>query len=209
MRRRGFTLIEMLVATVVFAIGFVGVFGLFLAGMRFRKQSEDLTRCSLAASSLVSEFAIDAGRESAAPMEPGTYLGDGFADRPSPADPTTDPDHPEKAILVPYRAQPGVFYRVESCTDLLGADTGTNSLGEQAASTTVLRMRLLVVPWATVDQTASLVDIAKRLQLRSPIDNSPLWATPASPDAIATELVRRGLALRSDAVITRRPSWMP
>ncbi len=204
MRRRGFTLIEMLVATVVFAIGFVGVFGLFLAGMRFRKQSEDLTRCSLAASSLVSEFAIDAGRESAGPKEPEEYVGDGFAEAAGPADGTAN-----TLILVPYRAQPGIFYRVEHCTDLLGADSGTNSLGEEAAMTTVLRLRLLVVPWATVDPTISLDDLAKRLQLRSPVDNAPLWGTGASPDAIASELVRRGLALRSDAVITRRPSWMP
>ena len=205
MRRRGFTLIEMLVATTVFAIGFVGVFGLFLAGMRFRKQSEDLTRCSLAASSLVSEIAIDAGRDgvnaSHTPFAPKAYEGDGFVGTPSAADaddsvPPTPATLAALATLVPYRAQPGVFYRVEQCTDLLGTNL---------ADTTVIRIRLLVVPWATVDPTVSLVEIARRLQMRKATTNALLL----DPGAIASELVKRGLAMRLDAVITRRPAWMP
>jgi len=204
MPRRGFTLIEMLVATVIFAVGFVAVFGLFLAGIRFRKQSEDLTRCSLAASSLVSEFAIDAGRESAAPMAPDDYVGDGFAGGvPSAA------DGPAKEVLVPYRAQPGVFYRVETCTDLEGTPIGPNLSSVDASLSTVLRIKLLVVPWATGDAMVSLVDIAK-LQLRDSATGTALWTSPDDdPVRIATELTKRGLAMRTDAVVTRRPSWMP
>lgn len=200
MPRRGFTLIEMLVATVVFAVGFVGVFGLFLAGMRFRKQSEDLTRCSLAASSLVSEIAIDAGRDGQTdahpPEEPSAYVGDGFAGVSHPAGAPAPLADDDAAILAPYRAQPGIFYRVESCTDLVGTDL---------PDTTVIRLKLLVVPWATVDPTISLLDIARRLQLREPGTGTLL----TDPTAIASELTRRGLALRTDAVITRRPAWMP
>ena len=197
MRRRGFTLIEMLVATTVFAIGFVGVFGLFLAGMRFRKQSEDLTRCSLAASSLVSEIAIDAGREATGPSEPQKYVGDGFVGVSYPPSTPSFPSADSGAeYLVPYRAQPGVFYRVEQCTDLLGTNL---------ADTTVIRIRLLVVPWATVDPTVSLVEIARRLQMRKVVAPQALLTEPG---AIASELVKRGLAMRLDAVITRRPAWM-
>ena len=204
MRRRGFTLIEMLIATVVFAIGFVGVFGLFLAGMRFRKQSEDLTRCSLAASSLVSEIAIDAGREANGPSEPQDYVGDGFAGISYPTG-TPNADSGTE-YLVPYRAQPGVFYRVESCTDLEGFSTGVNPSGVESRMTTVLRIKLLVVPWATVDPTVSLVEIARRLQMREVAASQALLTQPG---AIASELVKRGLAMRLDAVITRRPAWMP
>jgi len=188
MRRHGFTLIEMLVATAIFAVGFVAVFGLFLAGIRFRKMSEDLTRCSLASSSLVSEFAIDAGRETAAPCAPSLYEGDGFADTASTHD--SDPD-----MLGRYRAQPGVFYRVEKATDLLGQDDPL---------TTVVRLKVLIVPWATADTTVSLTNIAKRLQI---VDASGTLMT--DPIAIGSDLARRGLAMRTDAVITRRPAWMP
>ena len=85
MNRRGFTLVEMLVATIVFLIGFVAVFGLFLGGMRFRKLSEDTTRASLAASCLVDEIRISAGGSgqaspsTSAPLAPSVYIGTGFS----------------------------------------------------------------------------------------------------------------------------------
>jgi prepilin-type N-terminal cleavage/methylation domain-containing protein len=196
--RRGFTLIELLVATAVFAVGFVSVFALFLAGMRFRKLSEDITRASLAASSLVSEIALDAGRDGAAgphpPDPPSAYVGDGFVADASPADGATGGE-----FLVPYRAQPGIWYRVERCVALDGGDD---------PETTVLRLRVLVVPWATSDASVSLVDIARRLQLKDG-GGTLISAKPSPADEIATELTSRGLALRTDAVITRRPSWMP
>lgn len=188
MRRRGFTLTEMLVATAVFAVGFVGVFGLFLAGIRFRKMSDDLTKCSLAASSLVAEIRIDAGREGGTtPMLPSDYVGDGFAAAPDGA----------ADELYPYPAMPGMWYRVLSCTDALPAPgpAGGDKVPDDAAATAI-RLRLVVVPFGTADATLTLTEIGRRLQV------------PATdPDGIADELHRRSVALVTDAVITRQPSW--
>src|SRR5271170_5568637 len=82
--RRGFTLVEMLVATIVFLVGFVAVFGLFLGGMRFRKLAEDTTRSSLAASCLIDEIrakagGIPTGGAASNPLPPSAYVGTGFA----------------------------------------------------------------------------------------------------------------------------------
>src|SRR5277367_4098546 len=85
MMRRGFTLVEMLVATIVFLVGFVAVFGLFLGGMRFRKLAEDTTRSSLAASCLIDEIRAKAGGiptpggAAGSPLPPSAYVGTGFA----------------------------------------------------------------------------------------------------------------------------------
>src|SRR5437868_5998607 len=127
--RRGFTLVEMLVATAIFIIGFVGVFVLFLSGIRFRKLSEDLTRTALATSSLVNEIRVDAGKEGiGGPAKPGDYVGDGFAEDASDATKSDD--------LYPYLQQPGIWYRVMSCTDLAG---DVNN-----AQTTGVKFRLVV-----------------------------------------------------------------
>src|SRR5271155_5794116 len=82
--RRGFTLVEMLVATIVFLVGFVAVFGLFLGGMRFRKLAEDTTRASPASSCLIDEIrakagGIPTGAAASNPLPPSAYVGTGFA----------------------------------------------------------------------------------------------------------------------------------
>src|SRR4051812_26180938 len=77
--RSGFTLIELLVASGVFLVGFVAVFGLFLAGIPFGKPAAAPPRASLAASSLIDELRIDAGREGLGPCDPADYVGDGLA----------------------------------------------------------------------------------------------------------------------------------
>jgi Tfp pilus assembly protein PilV len=187
MQRRGITLIEMLVATGIFLVGFMGVFGLFLTGVKFRKESEDLVRCSAALSSLVEEFRIDAGREGLGALPPSEFLGDGFAEDLSADD--TDDD-----ILFTYRMQPGVWYRVVECTDLQGSTTN--------ATATAVKMRLLVVPFATTDTSLTLSEIGRRLQAR---DSGGTLLT--DPFAIADYLVQRGIALRNDVVIVRHPSW--
>lgn len=186
--RRGFTLIELLVASVIFIIGFVGVFTLFLSGVRFRKLSEDLTRCALASSSLITEIRIDAGREGGpGPKAPSEYVGDGLA-----ASLTVDDQDADR--LFAYPQQPGLWYRVMTCTDLGGQDD---------PGTTGLKLRLVVLSFPTADTTLTFSELQRRLRLKKSDGTDPL------PAEIPNELTRRGIALASDAVIVRRPAWMP
>jgi len=186
----GFTLVEMLVATAVFIIGFVGVFVLFLSGIRFRKMSEDLTRTALATSSLVNEIRVDAGREGGGvPAIPADYVGDGFASDNSDAKNLDD--------LYPYPQQPGIWYRVMTCTDLAGDANN--------AKTTGLKFRLVVLSFPTADTTLTFTELHRRLRL-----NDSAGALIANdPTILAQELTRRGAAMTTDAVIIRRPAWMP
>lgn len=184
MRRRGITLVEMLVATGIFLLGFVGIFGLFLAGVKFRKQGDDLTRCSLAISSLTEEFRIDAGREGlGSPPAPSEYVGDGFA--------ANGPEDTDPGEMIPYAMQQGVWYRVLTCTDLQGGDN---------ALTTGIKMRLLVLPWPTADTTLNLTEVARRLRLD---DGGGTILT--DPALIAATLVQRQIALQADLVLVRHP----
>ncbi len=190
MNRRAFTLLEMLVAATVFVIGFVSLFALFLAGIRYRKLSEDVTRSSLAAASLVAEFRLDAGWENHPPYPANTiappcedYVGDGFAANGGEVDPDT---------LTRYANQPGIYYRVTRATDLGGAVATTD--------TTTVRISLVVVPWSGSDSQLTFSQINTQLRLGQPVGD---------PDAVASELIKRGLAFRSDAVILRRASWLP
>ena len=212
MSRRGFTLTELLVATIVFMIGFVSVFALFLGGMRMRKLAEDTTRSSLAASCLIDEIRIDAGGGGGGiAMPPKEYEGNGFApfiktssnsssSNINPAvlegelsDATSNPlSNP----LFPYRPIPGTWYRVLKCTDL---NNNSNN-----AQTTVLKLDLLVVPFSTADSTLTFDELNRRLSLISKDD-----LASASVDLISTRLVQRGLGFRFVAVVTRRPSWLP
>lgn len=199
MRRSGFTLTEMLVATIVFLVGFVAVFGLFLAGMRFRKLAEDTTRASLAASCLIDEIRLDAGGGmTGAPKAPLDYVGDGFADNPTATgidEGTPDSSSPEDPLFA-YRSVPGVWYRVMKATDLNGDANN--------ARTTVLHLKLLVVPFATSDNELTFQTINHRLGL-FPRDQSP----PPTPTMIGDALVAKGIGFHYQVVITRRPSWMP
>ena len=164
MSRRGFTLTELLVATIVFMIGFVSVFALFLGGMRMRKLAEDTTRSSLAASCLIDEIRIDAGGSGIA-MPPIEYEGDGFAPFRKVSSSTSiseglQSDAPPVAPganglfdnpLFTYRPIPGTWYRVLKCTDL--ENSATN------AQTTVLKLDLLVVPFSTADSTLTFREL--------------------------------------------------
>ncbi|HEX3134733.1 MAG TPA: prepilin-type N-terminal cleavage/methylation domain-containing protein [Planctomycetota bacterium] len=210
MSRRGFTLTELLVATIVFLVGFVSVFALFLGGMRMRKLAEDTTRASLAASCLIDEIRIDAGGGGAAgaasgPQPPIAYEGDGFApfkpgssdtDEGTATDPAPGARAPADNPLFPYKPIPGTWYRVMKCTDL--EDSTTN------AQTTVLKLDLLVVPFGSPDKRLLFSELDRRLAL---LDNSE--RSGATVETIAARLVQRGLAFRFVAVVTRRPSWLP
>jgi prepilin-type N-terminal cleavage/methylation domain-containing protein len=193
MTRRGFTLVEMLVATIVFLVGFVAVFGLFLGAMRMRKLAEDTTRASLAASCIVDEIRANAGGgNTATPEAPEKYVGDGYA-----ANGKEDGTSLADTMLFPYQPIPGTWYRVMRCTDLNGLDTG-----DPASHSTVLHLKLMVVPFATSASTLGLAELNRRLLN----DVRPALATS---DAVADELVKRGIGFQFQAVITRRPSWLP
>ncbi len=115
--RKGFTLTEMLVATTVFMIGFVAVYGLFLAGTRYRRIAETETSLSLAAGSLIAQWRLTVGRENGSTQyAPSEYVGDG--------DPTNGPEDE----FFHYPDNPTIWYRVHACTDLTGNRTTTNSL---------------------------------------------------------------------------------
>jgi prepilin-type N-terminal cleavage/methylation domain-containing protein len=205
MSKRGFTLTELLVATIVFLVGFVSVFALFLGGMKMRKLAEDTTRSSLAASCLIDEIRIDAGGGgSGIPQMPAAYIGDGFApfregtdflngDEGIPTDLTTL-NNP----LFRYKPLPGVWYRVISATDLLGSNN---------ALTTVIKLDLLVVPLGTADTSLTFLDLDRRLGLMTGM--SAEERKVATINQITDLLVQRGIGFRFQAVVTRRPSWLP
>ncbi len=185
--RRGITLIEMLVATGVFMLGFVGALSLFTAGVSYRKQSDDLTRTSLALTSLIEEIRIDAGREVGGPFPPLDYIGNGFA---------ADGPEDEDGTLFAYRMQPNIWYRVEACTDLSNPPRTDN------ATTTAIKLTLLIVPFATSDTELTLVELGRQLQLRDTYN--VLLTTPVD---IANRLVDRGIALRHEVVMVRHRGW--
>jgi prepilin-type N-terminal cleavage/methylation domain-containing protein len=201
MRQRGFTLTELLVATIVFLVGFVSVFGLFLGGMRMRKLAEDTTRASLTASCIIEEIRIDAGGGGGSPRLPSEYVGDGFA----PFNEGTNPEKGHEGIknetdskdnpLFRYKPIPGTWYRVIGSTDLYNGDN---------ANTTVLKIELIVVPFGSADRTLSFADIERRLSLFTASERKRL-----TQGQIADRLVERGIGFRYTAVVSRRPSWLP
>jgi prepilin-type N-terminal cleavage/methylation domain-containing protein len=197
--QRGFTLTELLVATIVFLIGFVSVFALFLGGMRMRKLAEDTTRASLAASCLIDEIRIDAGGGGTGiPFAPKQYQGDGFAPFVEGDDPDEEGTLDGTALdlpLFPYKPIPGVWYRVLKATDLQGEP--------ENAQTTVLKLDLLVVPFGSADTRLTLADLDRRLGLFTPAERRD-----AKADEFSARVVQRGIGFRFVAVVTRRPSWL-
>ncbi len=214
MSRRGFTLTELLVATIVFMIGFVSVFALFLGGMRMRKLAEDTTRSSLAASCLIDEIRIDAGGGGGGiAMAPKEYEGDGFTPfidsdstitttLPKEGHQSDTPPSPVSLLLdyplFAYRPIPGTWYRVIKCTDLTNSATNTQ--------TTVLKLDLLIVPFSTADSTLTFKELNRRLSLFS---TTEIDSGRVTINEISSRLVQRGLGFRFVAVVTRRPSWLP
>ncbi len=205
MMRRGFTLVEMLVATIVFLVGFVAVFGLFLGGMRMRKLAEDTTRASLAASCLIDEIRAKAGGIPAPggaagnPLPPLAYVGTGFASGGAAG---AGAAGAANTPLYPYPPIPGTWYRVMTCTDINGDPNNVN--------TTVLHLELVIVPFATASSTLSFGDLQNRLL--NGVDLSaadPASANLTVAEQVADVLIQRGIAFRFQSVITRRPSWMP
>jgi len=211
--RRGFTLVELLVASGVFLFGFTAAMSLFLIGTRARGQADGMLRLSLSASSIVEEIRLEAGREgtrspaapsgaTVPPFAPLDYIGDGFAAIDSSTiDATTivESDNALSGRLFPYAPQPGIWYRVIGCVD---------EKGDQAdALATALRVDLLVVWNPVADASLTLQDLADRQR----IDKQPEWAGLADDAAkvvfLADFMAKRGFAVRETAWIVRKPSW--
>ena len=192
--RSGFTLVELLVATGVFMIGFAAAFGLFLAAVRYRTLADDTTRLSLAASSIVEEMGIGKGVTLATPNAPNLYLGAG--DLPSITNTDTDP-----LKFYAYPGVPGTWYTVESCTDVVG-----DALNEK---TPTLHLNLLVLVFTSADasQALELDEINRRVRI-APVADYRAALSPTDATLVRDGLVKRGLAMRVSAVVLRRPSWM-
>ena len=190
----GFTLVELLVATGVFMIGFAAAFGLFLAAVRYRTLADDTTRLSLAASSIVEEMAIGKGVTLATPNAPNLYLGAG--DLPSITNTDTDP-----LKFYAYPGVPGTWYTVESCTDVVG-----DALNEK---TPTLHLNLLVLVFTSTDpsQALQLDEVNRRVRI-APVADYRANLSSADATLVRDGLVKRGLAMRVSAVVLRRPSWM-
>jgi prepilin-type N-terminal cleavage/methylation domain-containing protein len=194
--RRGFTLIEMLVASMVFILGFVSVFTLFLAGMKFRAQSDLDTRAAIALRNLVEEMQLDAGAEKNAPYPPKAYLGCGFAE-PSAMQTVaggnaggTDSIDDQ---LFPCPGMPGLFYRV-----LESHDCTSGGLNDDPQAT-VLHLRVVIVGFAiSADAQVTWRDLAKRSAIPQ----------TGNLGQLIQELVRRGIATDNHVAIMRQPSWL-
>lgn len=206
MTRRGFTLLELLVAVGVFIVGFVAAYGLFLTAVRNRAQAEAITRTSLAATSLLAEMRLVAGREGAvlripnrAPDPPASYGGDGFAHN-GQEDVTEG--------LVRYPDQAGIWYVVIggmpplpdpvdlSPSDLAGSDSN--------AQTVAIKLALLIMH-CPIDGT--VVNNRSRLSWQTLKDRFRLNSN--KPEEAMQELRNRHLAQVYEAVIHRQASWLP
>jgi len=207
--RRGFTLIEMLVASMVFITGFVAVFTLFLAGTKLRAQGDLDTRAAMAIRNLTEEIQLDAGREaSTAIIMPLDYIGRGF---PTSAEGETEP--PEAKLEDEFFScpgLPGMFYRVVEATDGVGDVVGKNP---------ILNLRVIIVGYATTPPL-TWGDLDRRLGINSeanapkvtgdettPAAVNPVFKTP-SMAYLVRELVRRGIATDNRVSIIRQPSWL-
>lgn len=208
--RRGFTLIELLVATGVFLFGFTAAYAMFIAGTRARVQADGVLRLSLAATSLIQEFKLEAGRETSPdiPFAPEKYVGDGFAAIAS----GSDDGNATLALansLYRYPLQPGIWYRVLSCKDEKGSTTDRKA--------TALQMDVLILWNPAPDDAMTLADVAFRAGLtnRAGVTRNPCpwpaWQSAtddaAKVQALADFLASRGMAVRERAVIVRKASW--
>jgi prepilin-type N-terminal cleavage/methylation domain-containing protein len=204
MRRSGFTLIELLVATGVFLLGFTAAFGLFLVAIRYRTLSDSMSRLAWATSSLVNEVQIGNPALTGGPLPPSDYVGSGTLLK----DKTTGAVQIDTDRFYSYAGSAGIWYLVERSTDLLG--------GDDANSPTV-HISLVTLVDDTVDPDSEynadgipLRDLDRRLKLvEKPSVNQADYkiSEPLGREAIDA-MIRRGLALRTTAVVARRPWWM-
>lgn len=190
--RRGFTLIEMLVASGIFLFGFMAVYSMFLIGVRYRTQADATTRGATVASSIIAEIRLRATNESAevagstAWAIPSNYIGDGFPTTTLPGEQPTTPWSPT-ATFFAHPDQPGMYYRVTNATDPADGD---------GDSDTIL-LTLVVGQLESGDAELPFSEIAQRFRFPSPTDH----------EAMVDALVARDTLQRYDAVIHRRMDY--
>lgn len=109
--RRGFTIVELLIATFIFLIGFVSVYGLFLRAVQFRREGENMVRCSLAASSIVATMRLKIRADTL--FSPNNYAGSGSLVSSDETNNGTS-----KEFFYVYLDQPGMFYRISEADSL-------------------------------------------------------------------------------------------
>lgn len=204
MNRSAFTLVEMLVATMVFIIGFVAVYSLFIAGMNYRHEADRLTNTSLAATSLISTWRLE--------MQDQWFVVDDFV---GDGNPTNGAEAGTDQLFYPYPDNPGIWYRVQKATDAAG-QTG---LGTEKSST--LRLEILLIDLGdNPGDELTLEDILIRHLVGPGVHDHYLdntypdtledAADRATYNALSSEdkaiyiLVKRKVLARHEAIILRR-----
>lgn len=190
--RRGFTLVEMLVACGIFLFGFMTVYTMFLVGVRNRTLADATTRGATVASSIIAEVRLRATNEIASAATtsiwaiPKNYVGDGYPDTSQANEYGNDPYNANAAFYA-HPDQPGTYYRVIEATDLAGTTTNAT---DGVVLTLVIGQLDSNQPFLTLQQ----------LQDRYRLGAGPF-------DLMIEELVRRGTLQRYDAVVHREVAF--
>jgi len=212
--REGFTLVEMLVATGVFVLGFVAVYSLFLSGMRFRKLADDTARTATLASTLLTEMYLDSdgapGAPAAAsgPATPADYDGSG-----NPTSPETSSVSGLSTPLYSYSGIPGTVYRFSNTTDLLGNTVASGDSPDPVSLSTALVTQVFIACPGVA--TPTLNDL-NRTHLVQGTDPQPLFNNQQFEDlspanqalALQQQMVAHGAAMQYTAVVIRQPHWL-
>jgi prepilin-type N-terminal cleavage/methylation domain-containing protein len=203
--RRGFTLLEMMIATAVFVIGFVSVYSLFLAGSRYRRQADVVLASAMAAEELITTLRLRAGTEPDSLSE-RSYNGDGLATVDSP-----DGDQLAGDGGVPffsYTERPTLYYRFVEAREL---DHLIDADGSLPRRSFFIRLQLLDIGAHPSDQL-SLAEVARYLRInvgdvdRQPRDAAELEAFLEweEPQQQLWMLRNRDLLHQWDVIIARR-----
>ena len=210
MRQRGFTLTEMLVASMVFLVGFTAVYSLFLAGAKFRGESDQMLRLTMASNNLVARLRMGLRGD----QSPQAFLGDG-----RPGGSTLSLDDLSSVSLYTLPENPAILYSVYKASDARGFEDEINSS---------VRLHYAVInadtPFpngTTLDELARVVrcfpssgndgaDSDDESALKRVMTEEQFTRYENIPDTHTVVkamhlLEQRGFALRSDAPIIRRP----
>ena len=192
-----FTLVEMLVATMVFVIGFVAVYSLFIAGMNYRHEADRLTKTALAASSLISTWRLE--------MQDQWDTIDQFVGDGNPA------YGPENNDFFPYSDDPGIWYRIEKASNAAG-ETGLNT-----DTSSTIRIELLLIDLGDTPASMDLTQIKQRFRvndtnylityadtIEDAAERSKYIALASDDEKAIYVLVQRKILARHEAVILRR-----
>lgn len=175
-----FTLVEMLVATMIFIVGFVAVYSLFLTGINYRHESDRITSTALAATSLISTWRLTM-QDQWSGYAPEDFVGDGD---PTNGAETASPNED----FFPYPDDHGIWYRVQTATD--AANDATN---DESSS---IRMVLLLTETADNPATLTLTDIFQRHFVDPAV--SPDYLSTTFPNTIEDSSTRTWYDALSD-----------